>query len=110
MTREGPFAQAREFYGPDKTKYDAPVRVARRLGCMKECISGVAFTDVVINTFFGFSPSPDGNSLVSDPQTPRPFQGTLAALRYRGRLYQITASGRNAQIRETGGFNDVNHF
>ncbi len=110
VTREGPFAQAREFYGPDKTKYDAPVRVARRLGCMKECISGVAFTDVVINTFFGFSPSPDGNSLVSDPQTPRPFQGTLAALRYRGRLYQITASGRNAQIRETGGFNDVNHF
>jgi hypothetical protein len=100
VTKEGPFAQAREFYGPDKTKYDAPVRVAKRLGCMKECISGVAFTDVVLNTFFGFSPSLDGNSSVSDPQIPRPFQGTLTGLRYRGQLLQVTASGRGVQISE----------
>ena len=55
VTSEGPFAQAHEFYGPDKDEYDAPVRVAMRGGCMKECISGGAFTDVVINTFFAFT-------------------------------------------------------
>lgn len=98
VTKEGPFAQAREFYGPKKNDYDAPVRVAMRQGCMKECISGVAFNDVVINTFFGFSPSPDGTEVLADPQMPRPFQGTLTGLRYRGQLCQLTASGRGVQI------------
>ena len=92
VTQEGPFAQAREFYGSNKKDFDAPVRVARRLGCMKECISGVAFADVVLNTFFGFSPSVDGNTLVGDPQTPRPFVGTLTGIRYRGQYFQINAS------------------
>jgi len=100
VTKEGPFAQAREFYGPNKKEYDAPVRIAERQGCMKECISGVAFSDVVINTFFGFNPAVKGDSLVCDPQTPRPFRGTLTGLRFGGRLYQLTASERGIQIAE----------
>ncbi len=44
---------------------------------MKECISGVAFADVVINTFFGFDPSLDGKTMLPDPQMPRPFTGKL---------------------------------
>jgi len=100
VTKEGPFAQAREFYGPNKKEYDAPVRIAERQGCMKECISGVAFTDVVINTFFGFNPAVKGDSLVCDQQTPRPFQGTLTGLRFGGRFYQLTASERGIQIAE----------
>ena len=28
VTKEGPFAQAHEFYGPDPTSNDAPVRIA----------------------------------------------------------------------------------
>jgi hypothetical protein len=98
VTKEGPFAQAREFYGTDKRDFDAPVRIAERGGCEKECISGGAFADVVINTFFGFSPSTDGDSLVNDPQTPRPFEGTISAIRYRGKLLRITASARGIQI------------
>jgi hypothetical protein len=98
VTREGPFAQAHEFYGPDWNKQNAPVRIAERGGCMKECISGAAFADVVINTFFGFDPSPDGKEVLADPQTPRPFQGTLTALRYRGKLYKLTASASGLQI------------
>jgi len=92
VTREGPFAQAREFYGPNKRNYEAPVRVAMRLGCMKECISGVAFTDVVLNTFFGFTPSVDGKTLIDHPQTPRPFDGTLAGILHRGGLLKLAAS------------------
>jgi hypothetical protein len=98
VTKEGPFAQAHEFHGLDKMNFDAPVRIAQRRGCEKECISGGAFTDVVINTFFGFSPSPGGKSLITDPQTPRPFQGTLSAVRYGGKVWQITASARGIQI------------
>ncbi len=100
VTREGPFAQAREFFGPNKRDYDAPVRVAMRLGCMKECISGVAFADVILNTIFGFSPAVDGHMLVDDPQIPRPFEGTLTGICYREELLQLAAS--NGGITITG--------
>jgi hypothetical protein len=100
VTKEGPFAQAHEFYGPDKMNFDAPVRIAQRRGCEKECISGGAFADVVINTFFGFSPSPDGKFLIRDPQTPRPFRGALSALRYKGKLWQLTASAHGIESRK----------
>jgi hypothetical protein len=91
VTKEGPFAQAREFYGPHREQYDAPVRIAERDGCMKECISGVAFSDVVINTFFGFAPSLDGKKLLADPQTPRPFTGKLIHISARGEKFTIIA-------------------
>ena len=100
VTREGPFAQAHEFYGSGRDRPDAPVRVAERRGCMKECISGGAFADVVINTFFGFSPSPDGKRIIADPQAPRPFQGELEGLQFHGRLCGLTASRRGVEIAE----------
>jgi len=92
VTKEGPFAQAHEFYGPAPTSADAPVRIALRGSNMKECISGAAFADVVINTFFGFDPWPDGKTILVDPRTPRPFKGTLSAVRFNGRLLTIGAS------------------
>ena len=91
VTKEGPFAQAREFYGPHRDQYDAPVRIAERDGCMKECISGVAFADVVIKTFFGFTPSLDGKKLLADPQVPRLFAGKLLNLSARGEKLNLTA-------------------
>ena len=51
---------------------------------MKECISGASFADVVINTFFSFSPSPDGATALADPETPRPFSARLRHLRFNG--------------------------
>ncbi|HWD94316.1 MAG TPA: hypothetical protein VG938_18440 [Verrucomicrobiae bacterium] len=91
VTREGPFAQAREFYGPGRDQFDAPIRIAEREGCMKECISGAAFADVVVNTFFGFTPSLDGKNLLADPQTPRPFSGELLNVSARGGKFTIRA-------------------
>ncbi|HON08210.1 MAG TPA: hypothetical protein PLW02_08950, partial [Verrucomicrobiota bacterium] len=90
--------QAHEFYGPNKRDFDAPVRIAMRGGCMKECISGAAFADVVINTFFGFSPSPDGCTLITDQQTPRPFEGTLTGIRYGRNLLQLIATPHGIQV------------
>jgi len=92
VTKEGPFAQAHEFYGPAPTSNEAPVRVALRGSNMKECISGAAFADVVMDPFFGFDPAPDGQAVIIDPHTPRPFQGTLSAVRYNGQLLTIKAS------------------
>ncbi|MGA2248163.1 MAG: hypothetical protein ABSH48_24525 [Verrucomicrobiota bacterium] len=91
VTKEGPFAQAREFFGPHRKQFDAPVRIAEREGCMKECISGAAFADVVVNTFFGFTPSLDGKTLLADPQTPRPFTGKLLTVSTRGKHFTISA-------------------
>lgn len=91
VTKEGPFAQAREFYGPHRDQYDAPVRIAEREGCMKECISGAAFADVVVSTFFGFAPSLAGKNLLTDPKTPRPFTGRLVNVCARGKKFTISA-------------------
>jgi hypothetical protein len=91
VTKEGPFAQAREFYGPRRDQYDAPVRIAEREGCMKECISGAAFADVVVSTFFGFAPSLDGKNLLADPRIPRPFTGKLLNLCASGQRFTISA-------------------
>jgi hypothetical protein len=99
VTSEGPFAQAREFYGPNRTKYDAPVRIAERDGCMKECISGVAFADVVISTFFGFDPSLDGKTILADPQMPRPFTGKLLHVPTREGEATISADKQGLQLR-----------
>jgi hypothetical protein len=91
VTKEGPFAQAREFYGPHRDQYDAPVRIAERDGCMKECMSGAAFAQVVVNSFFGFAPSLDGKTILADPQTPRPFTGKLLYVSVRGQQFTIDA-------------------
>jgi hypothetical protein len=98
VTKEGPFAQAREFYGPRREQYDAPVRIAEREGCMKECISGVAFADVVASTFFGFAPSLDGKNALADPQTPRPFTGKLLHVLFRGKRFTISAGGKGSSV------------
>jgi hypothetical protein len=68
------------------------VRIAERMGCMKECISGAAFADVVVNTFFGFAPSLDGKNLLADAQTPRPFAGKLLHVSFRGKRFSISAN------------------
>lgn len=95
---EGPFAQAHEFYGPTRGAYDAPVRVAERGGCMKECISGVAFADIVINTFFGFMPASDGKTALVDPKTPRPFTGKLCHVRNHEALCTIFCDESGVRI------------
>ena len=100
VTREGPFAQAHEFYGPNRNEYDAPVRIAEREGCMKECISGAAFADVVVSTFFGFAPSVDGKKILADPGTPRPFTGKLRHVSFRGKRFTILAGGKGASLFE----------
>ncbi len=114
-TREGPYAQAREFSGINRMSYDAPICVAtgptigpfeqwtpsrgEKSGAFssKECISGGAFADAIIGTLFGFQPDLQGGMLVSS-DIGRPFVGTLRGLRYRGKLYDVTAGKSGVRI------------
>ena len=98
VTKEGPFAQAQEFFGPNRAAYNARAQPLR-LGCLKETISGEAFTDVVINTFFAFSPSPKGKTVLADPQIPRPFAGSLRNVRYHGASHTISCDRTGVRLK-----------
>ena len=91
VTKEGPFAQAHEFYGPTPASNDAPARIAMNGHNMKECISGGAFADVVLHTFFGLDPSVDGKTLLANSAVPRPFQGRLENVRQGEKSFTIIA-------------------
>ncbi|MCA9236385.1 MAG: hypothetical protein KDA44_13005 [Planctomycetales bacterium] len=90
---EGVYAQARECYGPRRYEHDAPVRIAMRGACMRECVGGGAFADIIIGTLFGFTPSADPPLELLRPDIPRGFTGTLRNVRYRDQLIDITSNG-----------------
>ena len=74
---------------------------------MKECISGAAFCDVVINTFFGYMPSSDGKKLLVDEAVARPFLGTLQNVRHGNEFYRISGDkdGLKLVLNKRGAFN-----
>ena len=90
-TREGPFAQAHEFFGPTRDLDTAPVRISEERGNMRESCGGGVFGDVVLRTFFGFSPDIARKMAVCNPSFPRPFTGTLRHLCFRGKKITLKA-------------------
>ncbi len=96
---EGVYAQAREFYGPDRTRYNAPVRIAMRQGCMRECVGGGAFAEIIIATLFGFAPEYGTPSQLFSPEAVRgDFQGKLLNVHRDGELFSITGSSAGVSI------------
>jgi len=86
---EGVYAQAREFYGVKRRERDAPVRIAQRQGCMRECTGGGAFAETVLCTLFGYLPKLSGAPLLLNVDTPRGFNGELRHLRHGTKTYTI---------------------
>ncbi len=74
---EGVYAQAREFYGPNRRDRDATIRIAQRQGCMRECTGGGAFAETVVCTLFGYLPKLGGAFELLNADTPRGFSGEL---------------------------------
>lgn len=99
VTREGPFTQTHEFYGPTWDKPDAPVRISSARGNMRESVGGAGFASVVIGTFFGFDPSISGDRIISDSSTPRPFEGTLRNVRFRQRQVTLEAGPKGVAVK-----------
>jgi hypothetical protein len=89
---EGVYAQAHELYGPTRTEYDAPVRIAQRQGCMRECVGGGAFAEMIITTLFGYRPEFGMELELMTPEVPRGFDGRLLHVR-RGAEYWTIISG-----------------
>jgi hypothetical protein len=86
---EGVYAQAHEFYGVKRQDRDAPVRIAQRQGCMRECTGGGAFAETVLCTLFGYLPKLSGAPELLNADTPRGFSGELRHLRYGAQTYTI---------------------
>jgi hypothetical protein len=118
-THEGPYAQAHEFFGPQRMAADASICVAtgptippfeewrpsrgEKSGAFssKECIAGGAFADAIIGTLFGFRPDWNG-AMLAYPSVPRPFEGRLQNLKYLGKLYDVKAGKGGVTIEVTG--------
>lgn len=86
---EGVYAQAHEFYGPNRRQNDAPVRIAQREGCMRECSGGGAFAETIIGTLFGYVAKPGGKPAMIDAGVRRGFRGELQHVRYGSELLRI---------------------
>jgi hypothetical protein len=97
---EGVYAQAREFYGPTRGQYDAPVRIAQRDGCMRECSGGGAFAETVIGTLFGYTAKPGVKLALMDAGVPRGFRGELHQVRYGSELLRIRSGESGVDLRK----------
>jgi hypothetical protein len=97
---EGVYAQAHEFYGPNRRQYDAPVRIAQRDGCMRECTGGGAFAETIINTLFGYAPRPGGKLALMDGGVRRGFLGELHHVRYGSGLLRIRSGEAGVDLRK----------
>jgi hypothetical protein len=96
---EGVYAQAREFYGVKRRDRDAPVRIAQRQGCMRECTGGGAFAETVLCTLFGYLPKLSGAPQLLNADTPRGFNGELRHLRRGAQRYIIRSSDTGVELR-----------
>jgi hypothetical protein len=63
-------------------------RVSTRAGASFATVSG-SFSEVIINTFFGFRPGLGGENVLWEPTIPRGFEGRLSHVRWKGCLYSI---------------------
>ncbi|WP_316838211.1 hypothetical protein [Pedobacter nutrimenti] len=99
VTRQGSWAQAHEFLGPDGRGYDPIIRVAHRGGQDANEGCGTAFAEVIIRSFFGFRPdlSKDKPVLLL-PNTPRGFNGKLEHVSWRKKLYTIVSDIKGVHI------------
>jgi hypothetical protein len=101
---EGVYAQAHEFYGPRRREYDAPVRIAQREGCMRECTGGGAFAETIINTLFGYIPKLGRPLTLFAAAIPRGFTGELFHVRYGNDRFAIRSDNAGLNLRkETNG-------
>ena len=97
---EGVYAQAHEFYGPGRREYDAPVRIAQREGCMRECTGGGAFAETIINTLFGYMPKLGQPFTLFEQDTPRGFTGELSHVRYGSDQFTIQSDNAGLHLKK----------
>ncbi|TWT75628.1 hypothetical protein Pla123a_31380 [Posidoniimonas polymericola] len=91
VLNEGVYGQAHEFYGPDRNQPDAPLRIAARGWCLRECVGGGAFAEWVIESLFGYTPELGRDLQLLAPQQPRGFNGRLYNVGFHGRSVDLVS-------------------
>jgi hypothetical protein len=97
---EGVYAQAREFYGEKRRDRDAPIRIAQRQGCMRECTGGGAFAETVLCTLFGYLPKLGGPPELLNADTHRGFIGELRHVCQGPQRYTFRSSETGVELRK----------
>ncbi len=97
---EGVYAQAHEFYGAKRRDRDAPVRIAQRQSCMRECTGGGAFTETVVCTLFGYLTKLGGAPSLLNPGTARGFNGELRHVCRGSQKFTIQSGNTGLNLRE----------
>ena len=97
---EGVYAQARQFYGQTRGQHDAPVRIAQRGGCMRECSGGGAFAETTINTLFGYAAKPGAALTLVAAGVQRGFRGELHQVRHGNELFRIRSGETGVSLRK----------
>ncbi len=97
-TREGPFGQAYELYGPQRGTPHAPIRIAQRGACLREGSGGGAFAETVLAGLFGFRPSLAGGADPCIELGVTGFEGVLHHVRFDGRMQRIVRSSDGLRI------------
>lgn len=98
VTQEGPYAQAHEVLG---TQYSDLVRIAGRGAMTTHTMIGTVFSELIVNSFFGFQPDWQGKQVLVEPSLPLGFEGKLVGLPYRGKRYELTASAGKVTIKQS---------
>lgn len=88
VTYEGAWAQSHELWGDNKDNENARVRIAERGWHCRDAQAGIAMSQVMLECFFGFYPSMDGNAIRNT--APVNFEGTMRHVLYGGEYYTIT--------------------
>jgi hypothetical protein len=70
-------------------EHDAPVRIALRGACMRECVGGGSFAEMIIGSLFGLSLQYGDDLQLFESNTNRDFEGTLVNVPIRGELIEI---------------------
>ena len=97
---EGVYAQAHEFYGATRRDRDAPVRIAQRQSCMRECSAGGAFAETVVCTLFGYLSKLGGAPSLMTPDLPRDVKGELRHVCRGDRRFTIQSDHTGLHMRE----------
>lgn len=94
---EGVYGQAHEFYGPERDQPDAPLRIAARGWCLRECVGGGAFAEWVIESLFGFTPQLGQDLQLMAPQRGRDFSGRLYNVRFHHHSIDLVSDHAGAR-------------
>ena len=93
VTHEGGWAQAHELWGPNQREKNAPVRIASRGWNNRDSSAGIAITDMLIRSLFGYRPNFDDKAGIRDQNVGSDFRGTLHHVRFGDAYFRVTYDG-----------------